>query len=84
MPDQTRIYLHDMRPDQQGVIQEVHDDDPGFLRYLEQQGLVPGTAFRVVEFSPYDHIHYVRIAGGDEKVALGESVSAQILVEIES
>lgn len=84
MPAHTKVYLHDMRPDQQGVIQEVHDDDPGFLRYLEKQGLVPGTAFQVVDFSPYDHIHYVRIAGRDERVALGESVSAQILVEIET
>jgi len=83
MPAHSKVYLHDMRPEQQGIIQEVHDDDPGFLRYLEQQGLVPGTTFKIVEFSPYDHIHYLEVAGREETIALGESVSAQILVEVE-
>jgi DtxR family Mn-dependent transcriptional regulator len=82
MPDRTKIYLHDMRPDQKGVIQEVHDDDPGFLRYLKEKGLVPGTPFRVMRFSPYDHIHYLAVAEREDEVAIGESASAQILVEI--
>ena len=38
MPDHPTSYLHDMRPEQQGVIHSVSDDDPGFLRFLKAQG----------------------------------------------
>jgi len=84
MPAHTEIYLHDMRPPQQGIIQSVRDRDPGFLRYLQEKGLVPGTRFMITDFSPFDHLHYLRVEGEEDEVVLGEGISAQIFVEIMS
>ncbi len=84
MPDHPTSYLHDMRPEQRGVIHSVSDDDPGFLRFLEAQGLVPGAEFSVVEFSPYDNNLRLQVNGQDQEIVLGASVTAQIKVEIKN
>lgn len=84
MPDQPTSYLHDMRPDQQGVVHSVSDDDPGFLRYLKAQGLVPGAEFFVVDFSPYDNNLRLQVKGQDQEIVLGASVTAQVQVEIKN
>lgn len=84
MPDQPTSCLHDMRPDQQGVVHSVSDDDPGFLRYLKAQGLVPGAEFSVVEFSPYDNNLRLQVKGQDQEIVLGASVTAQVQVEIKN
>jgi DtxR family Mn-dependent transcriptional regulator len=82
MPDQDTAYLHDMRPRQNGIVHSVNDDDPGFLRYLESQGLVPGAEFSVIDFSPYDENLRLQIKGKDEETVLGHNITSQVQVEI--
>jgi DtxR family Mn-dependent transcriptional regulator len=84
MPDHPTSYLHDMRPAQQGVVHSVSDDDPGFLRFLEAQGLVPGAEFSVVDFSPYDNNLRLQVKGQDQEIVLGASATAQVQVEIKN
>ena len=84
MPDHSTSYLHDMRPAQQGVVHSVSDDDPGFLRFLEVQGLVPGAEFSVVDFSPYDNNLRLQVKGKDKEIVLGASATAQVQVEIKN
>jgi len=84
MPDHPTSYLHDMRPEQRGVIHSVSDDDPGFLRFLKAQGLVPGAEFSVVDFSPYDNNLRLQVNGQDQEIVLGSSVTAQVKVEIKN
>lgn len=84
MPDHSTSYLHDMRPAQQGVVHSVSDDDPGFLRFLEAQGLVPGAEFSVVDFSPYDNNLRLQVKGKDQEIVLGASATAQVQVEIKN
>ena len=84
MPDHSTSYLHDMRPEQQGVVHSVSDDDPGFLRFLEAQGLVPGAEFSVVDFSPYDNNLRLQVKGQDREIVLGASATAQVQVEIKN
>ncbi len=84
MPDHPTSYLHDMRPEQRGVIHSVSDDDPGFLRFLKAQGLVPGAEFSVVDFSPYDNNLRLQVNGQDQEIVLGASVTAQVQVEIKN
>jgi DtxR family Mn-dependent transcriptional regulator len=84
MPDHPTSYLHDMRPAQQGVVHSVNDDDPGFLRFLEAQGLVPGAEFSVVDFSPYDNNLRLQVKGKDQEIVLGASATAQVQVEIKN
>lgn len=82
MPDLDTCYLRDLRPGQSGLVHSVNDDDPGLLRYLESQGLVPGASFDVIDFSPYDDNLHLRIEGDKEVIVLGASVTAQIRVEV--
>ena len=82
MPDQDCCNLRELRPNQRGRIQEVDDDDPGFLRYLASQGLVPGVEFEVIDYSPYDDNLRVQIVDGKEELVLGASVTSQIQVKI--
>jgi DtxR family Mn-dependent transcriptional regulator len=82
MPDQDCCNLRELRPNQRGKIQEVDDDDPGFLRYLASQGLVPGVEFEVIDYSPYDDNLRVQIVDGKEELVLGASVTSQIQVKI--
>ena len=84
MPDHPTSYLHDMRPGQQGVVHSVSDDDPGFLRFLKAQGLVPGAEFSVVDFSPYDNNLRLQVKGKDQEIVLGASATAQVQVEIKN
>jgi DtxR family Mn-dependent transcriptional regulator len=81
MPDRETSLLLDMRPDQRGKIHEVSDDDPGLLRFLESQGIVPGVEFLVVDYSPYDENLRIKLAGKPEEIVLGSSVTSQVLVE---
>ena len=82
MPDQNTCYLQDLRPDQRGIIHSVNDDDPGFLRFLESQGLVPGVEFAVIDFSPYDDNLRLKIKDKEQEIVLGTSVTAQVQVEL--
>ena len=80
MPDQNTSYLQDLRPEQSGVVHSVNDDDPGFLRFMESQGLVPGVDFTVIDYSPYDD--NLRLKVGENEIVLGANVTAQVQVEI--
>jgi DtxR family Mn-dependent transcriptional regulator len=82
MPDQNTSYLQDLRPDQSGIVHSVNDDDPGFLRFLESHGLVPGAKFTVLDFSPYDDNLKLKVNGQEEEIVLGTSVTAQVQVEV--
>ena len=83
MPDQNTAFLHEMRPNQKGIIHSVNDDNPGFLRYLESQGLVPGAEFSVIDFSPYDENLRLMIKGNDEETVVGYNITSQVQVEIQ-
>ena len=82
MPHHNTSCLHDMRPDQQGIVHSVSDDDPGFLRYLQAQGLIPGAEISILDFSPYDNNLRIQVKGQSQDIVLGASVTAQIQVEI--
>lgn len=82
MPDQDCCNLQGLRPNQRGRIQEVNDDDPDLLRYLASQGLIPGIAFEVIDYSPYDENLRIRIMDAKEELVLGASVTSQIQVKV--
>ena len=82
MPDCETIFLLDMRPNQRGRIREVNDDDPGLLRFLENQGIVPGVEFLILDYSPYDDNLRLKLEGKPGEIVLGASVTRQVQVEI--
>ncbi len=82
MPDPDCCHLQELRTNQRGRIQEVNDDDPGFLRYLAAQGLIPGVEFEVIGYSMYDDNLRIQIGDGKEELVLGASVTSQIQVKV--
>jgi DtxR family Mn-dependent transcriptional regulator len=82
MPDHNTCALMDLRPGQRGVIHSVDDDDPGFLRFAEARGLVPGVGFEIIDYSPYDNNLRLRVEDHIEEVVIGASATGQIQVEV--
>ncbi|MFN2282630.1 MAG: metal-dependent transcriptional regulator [Anaerolineales bacterium] len=81
MPDNDTSFLLDMRPHQHGRIHEVNDDDPGLLRFLESQGIIPGVEFTILDYSPFDENLRLKLEGKSGEIVLGASVTSQVLVE---
>jgi DtxR family Mn-dependent transcriptional regulator len=81
MPDQNTPFLSELKPGQEGVIHSVNDDDPGFLRYLESQGLIPGAEFIITDYSPYDDNLRLKVQGNQQELVLGGKVTSQVRVE---
>lgn len=82
MPDHDTCSLLDLRPGQRAVIHSVDDDDPGFLRFVESRGLIPGVEFEVMEYSPYDNNLRLDLSGQEQDLVVGSNVTGQIQVEL--
>jgi DtxR family Mn-dependent transcriptional regulator len=81
MPDDSSVTLNDLRPDQQARVSRVHAEDPRFLRYAKELGLVPGAQIKVIGFSEYDQNSSVEI-NHQSAVVLGNPVTNRIYVEV--
>jgi DtxR family Mn-dependent transcriptional regulator len=82
MPKSTAVLLRDMRHDQSAVLLRVHDEQPDLLRYLAEQGLVPGARLSVVDYSPFDGNLRLQVEGHPEPVVLGPAITNRISVEV--
>jgi DtxR family Mn-dependent transcriptional regulator len=83
MPAHSNQSLGELRCGQWAVIQQVPDDDPALLRYLDKEGVIPGARIEIVEYSAFDSNLKIRVVGRDEPVVLGPSITCQIYVECE-
>jgi len=72
--------LSSLRPGAQAIVLRVTDEDPAFLRYLDELGLVPGAQITVSEFSPFDNNLTITVQGGVSPV-LGLAITSKIYVE---
>jgi DtxR family Mn-dependent transcriptional regulator len=81
MPLHSTQSLGDLCVGQTAVVQRVPDDDPELLRYLEDMGIIPGARIEIIEHSAFDHNLKMRVAGRDEPVVLGPSITGQVFVE---
>lgn len=81
LPPDAAVPLADLRPGQRGIVRRVSDRDAGVLRHLARLGLVPGTAFVVLQRTPYDDLLYLRLDAHGEPVVIGPRLSRAIFVE---
>lgn len=79
MPLDHSTPLSALRPNQKAKVQRVKADDAKLLRYLEEQGLVPGAKIEIKRYSPFDHNLTLEI--GRRSVALGPHITSKIYVE---
>lgn len=77
--DETRL-LSSLRPGEKGMVQRVDGEDPGFLRHLEELGLVPGSEVSVQEYSEYDGNLTLKL--GSRVAVVGVPVTSRIFVEM--
>jgi DtxR family transcriptional regulator, Mn-dependent transcriptional regulator len=71
--------LSDLEPGAKGIIRQVSDGTAEMLRYLGTRGLVPDTAFKVLDKAPFNGPLTVRT--GHTSHVLGRELARHIWVE---
>jgi DtxR family Mn-dependent transcriptional regulator len=73
------LTLADARIGAELVLRQVGDEDPARLRYLAEQGLLPGTRMAVVDRQPFNGPTTVRI--GAETRVVGRELAGMLWCE---
>lgn len=60
------------------VIQQVKDQDPELLRYLEKQGLIPGVKLKVINREPFKGPLTLQVE--DKEMTIGHKIAENIFV----
>ncbi len=79
MPVEESTPLSALRPRQKARIQSVRNADADLLRYLKNQGLVPGAEIDILAYSPFDH--NLTVIAGTKINVLGLDVTSKIFIE---
>ena len=62
----------------EGIVSEVEDEDPAFLRYLSSLGIKLGSPLRVMAKDPYGGL--VRLRMGRRRISMGSEAAERIRV----
>ena len=62
------------------LVRRVSDRDPQVLRYLDEIGLRPGAAVRVVRRAPFEGPVTIEVEGDGAEHAVGERLARQVFV----
>jgi len=81
MPEGEALPLSSLRPTQGAIIRRVNDEDPDFLRHLDELGLVPGAKLEVSSYSSFDDNLTITIVGRPSSV-IGLAITSKIYVEV--
>lgn len=81
MPDDEAKPLSSLRPVQEAVVLRVNDEDPAFLRHLDELGLVPGAQLEITSFSSFDNNLTIAVHGRPSTV-VGLTITSKIFVEV--
>lgn len=79
--EHSRLPLSEIQPGQTVRVTRVRDNDPAFLRYLAELGLILQAQVVVKDKAPFDGPLHIRV--GDRSHALGRNVTDKIFVEVE-
>lgn len=78
MPEDRTRPLSSLRPGEQGIVERVGGEEPGFLRHLEQVGLIPGARLVIQGYSEFDGNLTIKI--GQRVAVVGIPISSQVFV----
>lgn len=70
--------LAELKAGEEAIIARIEEGDPELLRYLVEQGLVPGTRVRVVERHPVDDLVTLELGGA--RLVVGQRVVKALAV----
>lgn len=82
MPDSPQLLLTEIHPPQSAIVRRVNSSDGDLLRYLGEQGLIPGAKIQATSFSSFDDNLTLLVEGREEKVVLGPSITRHIYIEL--
>ena len=82
MPDEHLRALSSLRPSQRALIERVNNEEPAFLRHLQELGLILGAAISVRDYSEFDG--NLTLDVGPRTIVVGPAISQQIFVSNES
>jgi len=77
---------HELKPvsafniNESGVISGVRDHSTEFLRYLEKQKLLIGTAIEIIEIIDYDHSMIIKL--DNKKINISREVANNLLIAL--
>ncbi len=83
MPAEDTHPLASLRSGERATVKQVTDEDPAFLRHLQDLGLVPGAEVEVAEYSPFDQNTSLRVGRSEKPVIVGPAITSRIFVAIE-
>ena len=79
MPREKSTPLSALRPGQMAKILSVRNADPGLLRFLESQGMVPGAQIEILDYSYFDH--NLTVKSSLKTNVLGLNTTSKIFIE---
>ena len=87
IPDsEGNFKTHELKPvsafnvSEHGVISGVRDHSTEFLRYLEKQKLLIGTAIEIIEIIDYDHSMIIKL--DNKKINISREVANNLLIAL--
>lgn len=78
MPEKATLALNEAEIKTLYVVGRVRDQNPELLRYLEQQGVLPGVELTIIEKAPFDGPISLEIES--EVISLGFSIAQNIFL----
>ncbi len=81
LPDTDTLSLSNLAVDQAAIIRRVKINQSDLLRYLSEQGIVPGARIKIRNRNPYDETLQLWIGDKNAPFALGAEISKLIDVE---
>jgi DtxR family Mn-dependent transcriptional regulator len=74
--------LSELRPGQSALVIQVDDSDAPLLKYLGKIGLFPDTRITILDYSSFDGNLAIQIAGQEDKVVLGPTITKRISIAL--
>ena len=78
MPEKATLALNEAEIKTLYMVGRVRDQNPELLRYLEQQGVLPGVELKIIEKAPFDGPISLEI--DSEVISLGFSIAQNIFL----
>jgi DtxR family Mn-dependent transcriptional regulator len=78
-PEERGETLDDCEEGETARVEQVVDEDPEVLRYLDGHGVGPGVALEVAEVAPFGMVT-VRVEGCDDEVSIPDEVARSVRV----
>lgn len=76
------VRLSEVEPGQRVLVERISDRDPDLLRFLHEQGVLPGRQVATAAGSPFSESISVTVAGSKTPVSLGRAATESVFVTL--